>query len=155
MRLIGDQKNFEKKLRKNGIFSIFSHAGTDLGRSRLVLSCFVQSTRTDQTVLQKFYRIVKSWNVAFGPERYFRIFDVIFEISFVFNISALAGILLKSGSNYFFFRTIFWTIWIIQIFCSAVSVSERFKFNSSAMERASGNYPFVCWRHWDEASACS
>ena len=78
------------------------------------------------------------------------------NLKFIFNISALAGILLKSENAYlFFFRTIFRTIWIIQIFCSAVSVSERFNFNSSAMERASGNYPFVCWRHWDEASECS
>ena len=29
------------------------------------------------------------------------------------------------------------------------------QFNSRAMERVSGNYAFLRWRHWDEASECS
>ena len=46
----------------------------------------------------------------------------------------------------------------IQILCSAVTISVRIKFlkpPSRAMERASSNYAFVRWRHWDEASECS
>ena len=76
-------------------------------------------------------------------------------------ISAIAGILLKSEDVYFFFSKILSRYWIIQIFCSAVTVSLRInflscrrQFNSRAMERASGNCAFVRWCHWDEASEC-
>ena len=68
-----------------------------------------------------------------------------------FDNSALAGILLKSESVYFFFSTIFGTILNNSDICSAVTVNVRIRFlklplpfNTRAMERASGNYAFVC-----------
>ena len=61
------------------------------------------------------------------------------------NISALAGILLKSGSVYFFFRTIFRTIWIIQIFCSDVIEMKRANVRNCAV---------VAPSYWDEANEC-
>ena len=75
-------------------------------------------------------------------------------------------------STYFFFSTIFRTIWIIQIFCSAVSVSERAAEDNSIlvrwnervviihsyadvieMKRANvRNCAFVAPSYWDEAN---
>ena len=98
-----------------------------------------------------------------------------FDTRRLFNISALAGILLKSANVYlFFFSTIFRTIWIIQIFCSAVSVSERaaednailVRWNERVviihsyadvieMKRANvRNCAFVAPSYWDEANEC-
>ena len=51
-------------------------------------------------------------------------------------------------------------IWIFQYHDKNCTVHDdnsscRRQFNSRAMKRASGNYAFVRWRHWDEASECS
>ena len=67
---------------------------------------------------------------------------------FVFNISALAGILLKSENVYLFFFQYNFSDDLnnsdILFGSECKRESCRRQFNSSAMERASGNYPFVC-----------
>ena len=64
----------------------------------------------------------------------------------VFNISALAGIILKSGNVYFFQNNFSDDLNNSDILFGSECKREscRRQFNSSAMERASGNYPFVC-----------
>ena len=66
----------------------------------------------------------------------------------IFNISALAGILLKSGNVYFFSEQFYFSDDLnnsdILFGSECKRESCRKQFNSSAMERASGNYPFVC-----------
>ena len=64
----------------------------------------------------------------------------------IINISALAGILLKSGNVDFFQNNFSDDLNNSDILFGSECKREscRRQFNSSAMERASGNYPFVC-----------